>query len=127
MERSTRGTRIADRPDHTGRRDWEVRECIGVSPGHQPGFGSRRDAMDTNLIVEAKEDHVPDCRLDAAHDGHLLSRRNCRHHTRSIEKGDKLASLALPDYGNGVELLRGQRFEWMYRAVTSRRQMNAPS
>ena len=119
--------RIADRPDHIGRRDREVRECISVSPGHQPGFGSRHDAVDANLIVEAKQDDVPDGRLDAAHDDHLFSRRDCRHHARSVEKSYELASLAPPNFGDGVELLRGQRFERMYRAVTSCRQMNAPS
>jgi hypothetical protein len=91
-----RGGNISNHTDNARRGKGLVWQWIGITPSHKPGIGSCDNAMDADLIVEAKDRHISDQRVTPAVDQNRLSRRNRRHHARAIKRSKEFPAFASP-------------------------------
>jgi hypothetical protein len=79
-----------------------VWQWIGITPGHKPGIDSCDNAMDADLIVEAKDRHISDQRVTPAVDHNRLSRRNRRQHARAIKRSKEFPPFASPKFSYAI-------------------------
>jgi hypothetical protein len=93
---------ISNHTDNARRGKGLVWQWIGITPGHKPGIGSCDNAMDADLIVEAKDRHVSDQRVTPALDHNRLSRCNRRQHARAIKRSEEFPPLASPMFSYAI-------------------------